>query len=152
MPEQNDPEQLVLMQRMVDLSVERTRMSAERSEMSAERSYLAAERTLSVWVRTALAMMVLGIAIDRFGLFLARATSASGPPGSDTVPHGAGAALVALGVFMVTVTGIRFRSYAASYCRKHEIPAHHGPFLAPTFALLVALFGVGMFVFMLIAV
>ena len=60
-PEQ--PEQLVLMQRMVDLSVERTRLAEQRTEMSAERSYLNAERTLSVWIRTALAVMVVGIAV-----------------------------------------------------------------------------------------
>lgn len=69
-PEQDEPQQLVLMRRLVDLSAERTRMSAERSEMSAGRSYMNAERTLSVWVRTALAAMTVGIAIDRFSLVL----------------------------------------------------------------------------------
>lgn len=162
MSEQNEP-QLAAMQRMVDLAVERTRlavertrmsaerseMSADRSRMSAERSYLAAERTLSVWVRTALGLMVFGIAIDRFGLLLRRLPAA--PEGIDPGSASAwgGAALVTLAVLMVLITGIRFRVYAATYRRHHRVPAHHGPFLAPTFALLVALFGVGLLILML---
>jgi hypothetical protein len=54
MPEKTEPEQITIMKRLV--------------EMSAERSYMNAERTLAVWVRTALALMIFGIAVDRFGL------------------------------------------------------------------------------------
>lgn len=56
--ERPEPEQIALMKRLV--------------RMSAERTQLSAERTLSVWVRTALALMVFGIVIDRFGLLLRR--------------------------------------------------------------------------------
>lgn len=170
MPEHN--EQLEAMQRMVDLAVQRTnlaaertrmsaersrmsadrsRMSADRSEMSAERSYLAAERTLSVWVRTSLALMVFGIAIDRFGLLLLRVPDDQAGVESTEVSTWGGAALIALGVLMALVTGLRFRTYAIAYRRNHEVPVRHGPFLAPTFAVLVALFGIGLLVLLLVA-
>ena len=128
------------MQRMVDLSIERTRQSAKRSEMSAERSYMNAERTLSVWIRTALAVIVVGIAIDRFGLVLLQEQATR--PGADTASHWVGAGLVAFGILIVIVTAVRFRLYAAVYRRTHELPHYHGPFMAPAFAALAALFGV----------
>lgn len=135
-----EEQQLVLMHRLVELSVERTTQSALRSEMSAERSYMNAERTLSVWIRTALATMVVGIAVDRFGL----STSSYRPLGigSDRVSTSVGAALVAFGVLISVVTGARFHRYAAAYCRSHTLPEHHGPFMAPVFALLTSLFGI----------
>lgn len=138
--EPDEPQQLVLMRELVDLSVERTRQSKLRSELSAERSYMNAERTLSVWIRTALATMVVGIAVDRLGL----TTTASRPAGfgPDTASIWVGAALVAFGVVIAVITGIRFRLYAAAYCRNHTLPEHHGPFMAPAFALLAAAFGV----------
>lgn len=151
--EPDEPEQLVLMRRVVELAREQTRLSqerstqsAQRSEMSAERTYLNAERTLSVWIRTALAAMVLGMAIDRFGL-------STHPPsgiGPDTASTWAGAAMVAFGVVIAVVTGIRFRHYAAVYCRSHIVPAHHGPFMAQAFSLISALFGVVLFILLLV--
>lgn len=157
MSEPDEPQQLVLMRRMVDLAIERTslavdrtRMSAQRSEMSAERSYMAAERTLSVWVRTALSLMVFGIAIDRFGLLLLRLPAPREGFNPDMVSTWGGAGLVALGVLMVVTTGIRFRAYAGVYRHSHALPAHHGPFLAPAFALLVAIFGISLLVLLLV--
>lgn len=143
-----EPPQLVLMQRMVDLSVQRTRLAEQRTEMSAERSYLNAERTLSVWIRTALAVMVVGIAVDRFGLFLLQNHGGGGPGGraSDL----AGVALVALGVLMAVVPSVRFGRYSAAYRRTHALPHHHGPFMAPVFAALVALFGVVLLMLLLV--
>lgn len=168
MPEPNEREsdegkQLALVRQMVDLSIEQTRlaeqrnvmsaqrseMSADRSEMSAERSYMNAERTLSVWIRTALATMVVGLAIDRFGLLLHE--NLGQPAGRDTASTSVGAALVALGVLIAVVTGVRFRLYAAVYCRAHTLPHHHGPFMAPAFALLVALFGIAILVLLITA-
>lgn len=169
-PGPDESEQLRLMQRLVELSVERTRlaakrnemsadrsrmsadrsrMSAQRSEMSAERTYLNAERTLSVWIRTALAVMVVGIAVDRFGLVLLEQPTTAHP--HDTSSTWVGAALVALGVLMAVLTGARFGRYAATYRRTHTVPDHHGPFLAPMFAALVAGFGVALFVLLLVS-
>jgi putative membrane protein len=134
---------MAIMQRLVELSIERTRMSAERSEMSEARSYMNAERTLSVWVRTAMALMIFGIAIDRFGVLLRQA------PGTAWSDWG-GVAMVALGVLMAVTTGLRFLAYALAWHRQHELPPHHGPFLAPFFALMVAVFGLALLVIMLI--
>lgn len=132
------------------MSADRSRMSADRSEMSAERSYMAAERTLSVWIRTALALMVFGVAIDRFGLFLLRGPKAQVALESDAVSMWGGVALVAFGVVMAVATGIRFWAYAATYRSSHRVPTHHGPFLAPLFALISALFGIGLLVLLLV--
>ena len=138
----NDPEQIVLMKRLV-------RMSADRSQMSAERNYMNAERTLSVWVRTALALMVFGIAMDRFGLLLHRLPSVGGHWHPNLLSTWGGAALVTLGVIVAVTTGIRFLAYVVAYRRNHEVPTHHGPFLGPFFALCTAIFGVALLVLLL---
>ncbi|HET7355392.1 MAG TPA: DUF202 domain-containing protein [Nocardioidaceae bacterium] len=143
-----DEQQLVLMQRMVDLSVQRTRLAEQRTEMSAERSYLNVERTLSVWIRTALAVMVVGIAVDRFGLFLLQSHGVRGRNGTASDLVGVG--LVALGVLMAVLPSVRFARYSSIYCRTHTLPHHHGPFMAPAFAVLVALFGVVLLVLLLL--
>lgn len=159
-----EPEQLSLMRRLVELAVEQTalsvertaqsaersRMSLERSEMSAERSYMNAERTLSVWVRTALGLMICGLAVDRFGLFVVELPVGPGDAAhhSNVVSNWVGVALVALGVAMAVVTGWRFYAYAVAYRRQHRLPLRHGPFLAPFFALMVAVFGIAVLVVM----
>jgi uncharacterized membrane protein YidH (DUF202 family) len=180
---QDDP-QLALHQRLVDLSIERTRMSADRSRMSADRSrmsadrsrlsadrsrmsadrsrmsadrsvmsaqrsYMNVERTLSVWVRTALAVMVAGLAVDRFGLVLLE------QPGHgtsrDTASHLVGVALVAFGALIAVLTGARHARYAAGYRHRFPFPRRHGPALTFAFALLVALFGVVLVLLLLVA-
>lgn len=129
------------------LSEDRSRMSAERSEMSEQRCYHNAERTLSVWVRTSLSLMVLGMAVDQFGLLL------HGVPASrnyaqlhgnwvlNTLSSWSGAALVLMGVFMALITGWRFMAYAQGWRKAHQLPAFHNPWLATFFALMAALFG-----------
>jgi putative membrane protein len=160
MPENDEPEQLKLTRQLVELAKARTKMSAARSEMSAERSemsaersamaeersYMNAERTLSVWVRTAMALMIFGIAIDRFGLVLHRLPKNT----ALTLSNWCGMALVALGILMAVVTGARFLAYASRYLRNHELPYHHGPYLAPFFSLMVALFGLALLIIMLV--
>ncbi|MGA7964543.1 MAG: DUF202 domain-containing protein [Gammaproteobacteria bacterium] len=137
-----EPEQIVLMKRLV-------KMSADRSEMSAARNYMNAERTLSVWVRTALALMVFGIAMDRFGLLLHRLPNASNHLNPNRLSTWGGAVLVALGVIVAVTTGIRFLTYAVAYRRNHQVPVHHGPFLGPFFALSTALFGLALLILLL---
>ncbi len=140
MPEKNETEQIVLMQRLV--------------EMSAERSYMNAERTLSVWIRTALALMIFGIAIDRFGLLLHQLPlhPVHSHINPNTLSDRSGIALVGFGVLMALTTGIRFLAYAAVFSRNHKVPVHHGPYLASMFALLVVVFGIGLLVILLVAV
>lgn len=132
MPEAGEPEQIRLMKRLI--------------EMSAERSYMNGERTLSVWIRTALELMIFGIAIDRFGLMLRQMPSLQSH--RSLSPHDlstwGGGALIALGVVMALSTGTRFLVFAISHRRVHRLPAHHGPYLGPIFAALVALFGIAL--------
>lgn len=145
MSDNDDSQQLEYMRRLVD-------MSAERTQLSAERSYQNAERTLSVWVRTALGLMIFGIAIDRFGLFL-RKMPARGPTSSwpvDGLSKWIGLALVAFGVAMALASGVRFVLYGAAYRRRYQPPAYHGTTLSPAFAGLTAVFGVLLLVIMIL--
>lgn len=137
-----------LAEQRTELSIQRTKMARQRNEMSGQRTYLNAERTLSVWVRTALAVMTIGIAIDRFGLFLGEHAEAA--EGVDATSTGVGVGLTALGVLMAALTAVRFVTYASHYRRRHEVPHRHGPFLAPFFAVLVALFGIALIVLLLV--
>ncbi|MGH3446772.1 MAG: YidH family protein [Nocardioidaceae bacterium] len=136
MAEIPESEQLKAMHRMVELA-------EQRNQMAAARNYMAAERTLSVWTRTALALMTFGIALDRFGLFLLE-SSGQQELHSDIPSTWGGAALVAFGIVMAVLTAVRFQRYAAAYRRNHTVPIHHGPFLAPAFAAVAALFGVAL--------
>ena len=144
MPDTQPSEQITLMRKLVELSV-------QRSELSAERSYMNAERTLSVWIRTALSLMIFGIAIDRFGLMLREVSfpviNGSSPP--NALSMWSGLTLVALGVFIVLATGIRFLMYAAVYRHRYEWPPRHGPYLALAFALLVTIFGIALLIILL---
>lgn len=70
------------------------------------RVYFAAERTLLAWIRTGLALMGLGFALARFGLFLREMQAASPMSQTSSVAGSAfaGIALMALGV-LVNITG-----------------------------------------------
>lgn len=133
-----EPEQIVIMRQLV--------------ELSAERSYMNAERTLSVWVRTALGLIICGLAVDRFGLFVVELPVGSGLAGyhSNTVSNWVGVALVALGVAMALATCLRFYAYAAAYLREHRPPYYHSPILGPFFASMVAVFGVAVLIVMVV--
>lgn len=133
------------------MSEDRSRMSADRSEMSEHRSYQNAERTLSVWTRTALALMVFGIAVDRFELLLRHPTwsEPSRLLPSNALSHFAGAVLVAFGALMALTCGIRFLAFAFDWRRKHTPIPFHGPYLAFSFAMLTVLFGIGILVLLL---
>lgn len=132
MPEKAEPEQITIMKRLV--------------EMSAERSYMNAERTLAVWVRTALALMIFGIAIDRFSLLLRQMPMLQAHVRFSThdLSSWGGGALIALGVLMAVTTGARFLAFSIQHRRRHQPPPFHGPYLGPAFALLVALFGIAL--------
>lgn len=119
-------------------------------ELSLQRSYMNTERTLAVWTRTALSLMIFGIAVDRFGLLL------NHPPwhvtqAADLLPNPlstlGGVVLVALGVLILFATGFRFLAYGLKWHR--ENPRHvwyHTPWLAFTFSMLMAAFGIALLV------
>mgnify|MGYP001550690917 CR=1 FL=1 len=146
MPEDREPEQVALMRRVVELAERQTALAAERTEQSAERSYMNSERTLSVWTRTALSLMIFGIAVDRFGLLLRHEPWPHA--GTRLLPNPlstlGGVILVALGVCIVATCGIRYLVYARIWRRTHAWPPGHTPYLAFTFAVLVALFGIAL--------
>jgi len=135
-----------------EMSANRSRMSADRSEMSEHRSYLNAERTLSVWTRTALALMVAGIAVDRFALLLNHriGNAAIGRPQPHMLSTLGGAALVAFGTAMALACGIRYLAYALRWRRTHTPLPWHGPYLAFSFAMLTVAFGAGLLAAMLL--
>jgi putative membrane protein len=75
------------------------------------RVYFAAERTFLAWIRTGLALMGIGFAVSRFGLFLRQVVAAeSHLPGnfhSTGLSLWSGVALVALGVIVTLGAALR---------------------------------------------
>lgn len=99
--------------------------------------YLAAERTLLSWVRAAISFMVLGFAVDRFGLLLA--TTRGGPrpsPASAWV----GIALILAGIVASVAAAVRYQRFAARYGRGDLSPGPGLP-LAVAFTWLLGLLG-----------
>jgi putative membrane protein len=75
------------------------------------RVYFAAERTFLAWIRTGLALMGIGFAVSRFGLFLRQVTAAESHLPANTRTTGlslwSGVALVALGVIVTLGSALR---------------------------------------------
>ena len=73
------------------------------------RVYMAAERTLLAWLRTGLALMGVGFAVARFGLFLRemQATQTHAPTHATGLSLWSGVGLVVLGVLVNVATLIR---------------------------------------------
>ena len=138
MPEQQESELIALARRLTVLGVERT-------EQSSERSYLNAERNLAVVVHAAVALMILGFAIDRYQLY---PNHTSGPVVfrghfiTGTLTSWSAAALIGLGVLITFAGGLRYLVFIIEYRRRHTLLLRYGPLLAPVLALLVAVFGV----------
>lgn len=147
MPEQQEPELLALARRLTVLGLERT-------EQSSERSYLNAERNLAVVVHAAVALMILGFAIDRYQLY---PNHASGPAAfhgrfiTGTLTTWSAAALIGLGVLITFAAGLRYLAFVIDYRRRHALLLRYGPLLAPVLALLVAVFGLAMLTLLFIA-
>jgi uncharacterized membrane protein YidH (DUF202 family) len=151
MAEEHEAKQVEMMRQMVAFAEKQTDYSLQRSEMSEVRSYHNAERTLSVWVRTALALMICGLAIDRFGLVVDGSAGAARGMLLDRISTWTSIGLVLLGVVMVLATGLRFFAYARTWRRQHQPPPFHGPYLASFFAVMVAIFGIVLLAIMLTA-
>jgi uncharacterized membrane protein YidH (DUF202 family) len=151
MAEEHEAKQIEMMRQMVAFAEKQTDYSLERSEKSEVRSYQNAERTLSVWVRTALALMICGLAIDRFGLMVDGSAGAARGLLLDRISTWTSIGLVLLGVVMVLATGLRFFAYSRAWRRRHRPPPFHGPYLASFFAVMVAIFGIVLLAIMLTA-
>lgn len=91
------------------------RESEQESEQESGRwlVYLAAERTLLAWVRAAISLVVLGFAVDRFGLYLAEHGSSAlyGTTWSSSV----GLGLIGSGVAISVLCAVRYRRFARRY-------------------------------------
>lgn len=144
MAEDDGARQVALMKELVELS-------RERSQMSAERSYMNAERTLSVWIRTALAAMVFGLAIDRFGLMLHElpATFKMNLHHPDKLTHIVGFVLVIYSMIIALFSAIRYQLYCRDYKKQFIIPSFHKAWLPSFYAYMVVLFGAGLLVLMI---
>ena len=144
MPMNQDDRQINLMQKLVDLS-------KERSQMSAERTYMNAERTLSVWIRTAIAAMIFGLAIDRFGLMLYQLPPTINmhinQPG--IITHYAGFILVIYSMIITLFSAIRFRLFCREYGKQFKVPYYHHAWLPLFYSLMVVLFGAGLLIIMI---
>jgi uncharacterized membrane protein YidH (DUF202 family) len=122
-------------------------------ELSLQRSYMNTERTLAVWTRTALSLMILGIAVDRFGLLMRHPPWQVLNPGEllpDPLSTLGGVVLVALGVLILIAAGVRFLAYGIAWHRANPRKvAYHTPWLAFSFAMSMAAFGIALLVVLL---
>jgi putative membrane protein len=111
--------------------------------------YLAAERTLLAWIRTGLALMGFGFVVARFGLFLEEMRVAQNAAG--TQHYGLslwfGTALIVVGVGVNGMAGWRYFRMIRDLDRGKitRNTATH----AVTVALLVALIGLGMAIYLI---
>jgi putative membrane protein len=119
------------------------------NELEDPRTYFAAERTFLAWIRTGLGLMGVGFALARFGLFL-REFQAS----QQTTPHRSGLSvdsgivLVALGIVVnvsAVVGHIRTVREMQSGAWNPGISRN-----AVILALLLAVFGVGVAIYLLL--
>lgn len=133
-PAQDDPPNLQL------------QVARQLVELSLQRSYMNTERTLAVWTRTALSLMIFGIAVDRFGLLLRHPPWHVGDA-HQLLPNPlstlGGLILVLLGIAILLATGFRFLAYGLAWHRTNtrHVP-YHTPWLAFSFAMAMALFGI----------
>jgi uncharacterized membrane protein YidH (DUF202 family) len=101
------------------------------------------DRTLATWTRTALALIVFGVVVDRFGLLLRY----DHPPHAGTwlapnpVSSIGGIILVAFGVFIALTAAVRHQAYRAIWHRKYGDGEPFGPWLAFANAMMVVLAG-----------
>jgi uncharacterized membrane protein YidH (DUF202 family) len=133
MPELSESEQIAVMQYLVEASVGSSRQSAERS-------YMNAERNLSTMIHTAVMLMILGLAVDRYQW------SAQHPPLygqliAHTLTSLSGAALIGLGALMTLIGGLRFVPYVVAYRKNMQLRLGFGMFLPSICAVILSGFG-----------
>jgi putative membrane protein len=113
------------------------------------RVYFAAERTLLAWIRTGLALMGLGFAIARFGLFL-RQVNLSGIGEKVSFPGSTftGISLIAIGVLVNVIGTIDYAHTIRALKRGEWIPGNisrMGVALASVLAVIGILMAIRLF-------
>jgi putative membrane protein len=115
------------------------------------RVYFAAERTFLAWIRTGLGLMGVGFAVARFGLFLREmgASAAHATAHTTGLSVLSGVVLVALGV-AVNVNAVVRHILVTRKLRSGEWVPGEVSTSAVVLALLLAVMGVGMVLYLLI--
>jgi putative membrane protein len=110
--------------------------------------YLAAERTLLTWVRAVVSLIVVGFAVDRFGLWVGRepATAFLGARASTWV----GVALIATGIVMSVLSAARYMRFLRRFEQGDPEPSLGLP-MAIALALLLALVGAALAAYLWLA-
>jgi putative membrane protein len=117
--------------------------------------HAANERTFLAWVRTAIAVMAFGFVIERFDLFIRMTVPQLAQqklaPHSQMLANVAGLAFILLGVAMIAIAAVRFVRTARDIDSENDVPTP-GERLDLTLAILIALLGLALFLYLLRAV
>jgi putative membrane protein len=113
--------------------------------------HAANERTFLAWVRTAVAIMAFGFAIERFDLFLQRAAPQLAlkqfAPHGQAVANAAGLALILLGVAITAIAGFRFMRTSKEIDAEETVPSP-GERFDFALAALISLLSLALFLYM----
>lgn len=115
------------------------------------RVYFAAERTYLAWIRTGLALMGIGFAVSRFGLFLRElsASQSHRPAHATGLSLWSGVALVALGVIVNIASTVRHFRLVRALSSGTWVPGRVSRD-AVILALILAGVGVGMAAYLVV--
>lgn len=104
--------------------------------------YMNVDRTLATWTRTSLALVMLGLVVDRFGLLLRNVPAHVGTRlAPNPISSVGGIALVSLGILIAGAAAIRHQAYRVAWLREYGHDPSFGPWLSVSFAALVVVFG-----------
>jgi putative membrane protein len=115
------------------------------------RTYFAEERTFLAWIRTGLGLMGVGFAVARFGLFLRELKQEQALPAVHSTGASvyAGVALVALGT-VVNIGAVARHVRTINELKSHTWSSGRLSWSAILLALLLAIFGVGIGIYLLL--
>jgi putative membrane protein len=115
------------------------------------RVYFAAERTFLAWIRTGLALMGIGFAVSRFGLFLRQVSAGEShlPPQTTGLSLWSGVALVGLGIVVNLSATIRHFQLVHQLSSGTWIPGRVSK-EAVWLALILAAVGVAMAIYLIL--